>query len=254
MCGENNRLLHTYTGSRGSSPRVRGKQARVHEPVDQGRLIPACAGKTGGGRCRAPAGRAHPRVCGENHVAGHIHLLLVGSSPRVRGKHGDARGVEHVQGLIPACAGKTRPRIRRAGSPTAHPRVCGENCPDAMRTGTPRGSSPRVRGKRRCRRWRGRRGRLIPACAGKTAGDEGFHRWVRAHPRVCGENRPVQMGVAVVQGSSPRVRGKHLHREDQDLRRGSSPRVRGKRPRPAGRRHRRRLIPACAGKTRSRRA
>ena len=32
-----------------------------------------------------------------------------------------------LAGLIPACAGKTRPVATRKAKTTAHPRVCGEN-------------------------------------------------------------------------------------------------------------------------------
>ena len=91
------------------------------------------------------------------------------------------------------------------------------------------GSSPRVRGKRR-RRWRRwRRRRLIPACAGKTQvlSQAGFPD--RAHPRVCGENRMNHIHVFQGVGSSPRVRGKLTTAKRNVLRR--------------------RLIPACAGKT-----
>ena len=50
-----------------------------------------------------------------------------------------------------------------------------------------------------------------------------------AHPRVCGENTPLMLNPAEIQGSSPRVRGKPLELK----RRGVLLR----------------LIPACAGKT-----
>ena len=92
------------------------------------------------------------------------------------------------------------------------------------------GSSPRVRGKPRGRpRHPVRRG-LIPACAGKTRRTPARCRRQWAHPRVCGENF----------GSIRKINGG----------KGSSPRVRGKRVGAEGRVRARRLIPACAGKTR----
>ena len=91
------------------------------------------------------------------------------------------------------------------------------------------GSSPRVRGKRRDRVHALREQGLIPACAGKTVHVPRCDRGRGAHPRVCGENRRARMA-----GVSPR---------------GSSPRVRGKRQRRRRDPRRRRLIPACAGKT-----
>ena len=74
--------------------------------------------------------------------------------------------------------------------------------------------------------------RLIPACAGKTRKSTSQGSRTPAHPRVCGENIGDTLPVKVLEGSSPRVRGK--------------PRIRMNEMMPT------RLIPACAGKTRAR--
>ena len=96
------------------------------------------------------------------------------------------------------------------------------------------GSSPRVRGKLALCWDKGRRLRLIPACAGKTTSLEFTRLRAWAHPRVCGENESTASPQRLWAGSSPRVRGKPVTDS-------ISPRRRG-------------LIPACAGKTsRSRR-
>ena len=93
------------------------------------------------------------------------------------------------------------------------------------------GSSPRVRGEPTARTGRQKRRRIIPACAGRT---KGLRRGLSAlpdHPRVCGANqhpRPQQPAGA-----------------------GSSPRVRGEQDRHRPRQLPRRIIPACAGRTRS---
>ena len=71
--------------------------------------------------------------------------------------------------------------------------------------------------------------RLIPACAGKTSVETSAIASMKAHPRVCGENRRSEMFRWLTPGSSPRVRGK--------LRAAKSV------VNDAG------LIPACAGKT-----
>ena len=72
------------------------------------RLIPACAGKTGDD-CEAGDRRgAHPRVCGENAALDRSPKALQGSSPRVRGKLNNGLIGDRLEGLIPACAGKTR--------------------------------------------------------------------------------------------------------------------------------------------------
>ena len=95
------------------------------------------------------------------------------------------------------------------------------------------GSSPLTRGKQ----WRvdasRARARLIPAHAGKTRSRPGLGLSCRAHPRSRGENM----------FSAPRVQAS----------RGSSPLTRGKPAAPGKIAVIRRLIPAHAGKTRSRR-
>ena len=50
---------------------------------------------------------AHPRVCGENIYSAQMEKCKPGSSPRVRGKLIMSQNPFAVQGLIPACAGKT---------------------------------------------------------------------------------------------------------------------------------------------------
>ena len=229
VCGENLPKGATSTSRDGSSPRVRGKLHLLRcRRVGEG-LIPARAGKT---RARPPRDApcwAHPRVCGESPWRTMDTCSHAGSSPRVRGKLAEG-GDEHVEGrLIPACAGKTSTRGAARRPCRAHPRVCGENTGEYAVTFPRPGSSPRVRGKRRIRRGLGRGVRLIPARAGKTSSRTRFPTAGRAHPRVCGENHGASSSEGVLQGSSPRVRGKPIRH----------------RPPPA----RRRLIPACAGKT-----
>ena len=210
MCGENSARRWASRLARGSSPRVRGKPT------------------PGGGTWRAR--RAHPRVCGENYVAYAMREHRAGSSPRVRGKPArvGARGL--VAGLIPACAGKTAGARGRGRAATAHPRVCGENGSGTRRCALRPGSSPRVRGKQHPRQPGRHLEGLIPACAGKTGSWPVRPPRRPAHPRVCGENPVVKMLVTPHRGSSPRVRGKQVHGGKVF--------------------HRRRLIPACAGKTR----
>ena len=212
---------------------------------------------------------AHPRVCGENLVVRLRNAFAVGSSPRVRGKP-HARGDRtRVRRLIPARAGKIRRASSRGWARRAHPRACGENRHLQHGRVVSHGSSPRVRGKRRTPRSPHPVGGLIPARAGKTRG----RRWScsdpPAHPRACGENPqvlpPRQGGRRLIParaGKTPRAPWRPSRRwahpracgENSEgalaavTTMGSSPRVRGKqvRHRPP---RRRRLIPACAGKT-----
>ena len=156
----------------------------------------------------------------------------MGSSPRVRGKPRRTSLIQALYGLIPACAGKT-PGLASPQPPSrAHPRVCGENPRLLSPKHSDLGSSPRVRGKRQQGRNRRPAPRLIPACAGKTAGWN-FHQFAgSAHPRVCGENTKAASALTWSDGSSPRVRGKLIAVRVFE---GSSG-----------------LIPACAGKTTNR--
>ena len=170
VCGENIQGFIDGIKNMGSSPRVRGKHRAARTRGPPRRLIPACAGKTPPSRCRQAAGRAHPRVCGENYDAYQIGINAGGSSPRVRGKPPPVGAQRRRRGLIPACAGKTDQSTPGSRSAGAHPRVCGENEGEEEDTGVTIGSSPRVRGKPALVARVSASTGLIPACAGKTAG------------------------------------------------------------------------------------
>ena len=127
VCGENPLAAARPILAPGSSPRVRGKPDCATERGDEGRLIPACAGKTSNGKLQRRRSWAHPRVCGENRCAGRNDDAAVGSSPRVRGKPPLGTFPRTSHGLIPACAGKTTACYELNSDMRAHPRVCGEN-------------------------------------------------------------------------------------------------------------------------------
>ena len=127
VCGENPPPSFLLNPSRGSSPRVRGKlRVRAARGGPTG-LIPACAGKTGGGPAWGRRAPAHPRVCGENVSSSARIRAWKGSSPRVRGKRPRLPCRQRRRGLIPACAGKTTRSALTLLWKWAHPRVCGEN-------------------------------------------------------------------------------------------------------------------------------
>ena len=213
----------------GSFPRVRGKRQVRHQGIIVARLIPACAGKTRRLWAWRPPSPAHPRACGENVLAASSASSTPGSSPRVRGKRDCVRRPAPSRGLIPARAGKTPGSSRARSGRGAHPRACGENPLSSSSFARGSGSSPRVRGKRRPLPHRRRRGRLIPARAGKTSRPRRPPPSRPAHPRACGENSQHEAFMYPRLGSSPRVRGKHPRRPRTGRGRG--------------------LIPARAGKT-----
>ena len=190
-------------------------------------------------------------MCGENVKLPASKSRISGSSPRVRGKLLPSRCVAPRRRLIPACAGKTYALHCGRRWTGAHPRVCGENNMFLKVLVWTGGSSPRVRGKQALVEVKTAMAGLIPACAGKTvytapayyttglipacAGKTLYEGALPpdapAHPRVCGENSAISRGMSTEAGSSPRVRGKRSRGEIA--------------------RRRRRLIPACAGKTRA---
>ena len=98
----------------------------------------------------------------------------------------------------------TRQTARR---PPVHPRECGERRVEYIGLLVGAGSSPRVRGTRRCAADRGFRQRFIPASAGNARAL--VLRVVEApvHPRECGERGRVNTHERLEYGSSPRVRG-----------------------------------------------
>ena len=177
---------------------------------------------------------AHPRAGGENSAVGVSGRSGAGSSPRGRGKLVILTSSEQLKGLIPARAGKTLFDVSTGKQRRAHPRAGGENCAAWSFSLWMGGSSPRGRGKQHPQRERPGGHRLIPARAGKTKLLLEFPRLFRAHPRAGGENKGVEDAGGVLEGSSPRGRGKPLRLPTARSARG--------------------LIPARAGKTlRSRR-
>ena len=147
VCGENGIRRGKPTSPPGSSPRVRGKRLDGLQVDAADGLIPACAGKTSASRPRTARLPAHPRMCGENRRARWDAGIAWGSSPRVRGKQAREGYPFLFDGLIPACAGKTRTAPSTASASEAHPRVCGENNLQEGSHHLVWGSSPRVRGK-----------------------------------------------------------------------------------------------------------
>ena len=249
---------------------MRGKPVPPQGVGQEPGIIPARAGKTARDYRARSSRPDHPRACGENALRSTNLPGVPGSSPRVRGKRPHRRPDALGDRIIPARAGKTYSKPPARSSPRDHPRACGENGTTSTRRSLSRGSSPRVRGKRRRPRRDGQSRGIIPARAGKTEGERGLSLGLGDHPRACGENSWIWSWQRVTGGSSPRVRGKHRvglgaggelglipARAGKTVFRtplwispgGSSPRVRGKRLQLGEKPVQRGLIPARAGKT-----
>ena len=227
--GENERgdLAALFTG--GSSPLTRGKPLPDPDSPLTMRLIPAHVGKTAGLPQGPDRGWAHPRSRGENGAAAGFAAGFGGSSPLTRGKPADVDRQKATDRLIPAHAGKTKPRVGLAVRAQAHPRSRGENLIRPAATGVDAGSSPLTRGKHVGEAEVHDRLGLIPAHAGKTPSCAAFTARLTAHPRSRGENVELPAPLRPHCGSSPLTRGK--------------PRFPWPRATPCG------LIPAHAGKT-----
>ena len=93
----------------------------------------------------------------------------MGTSPRMRGKHPLPGVPGGSKRNIPAYAGKTAGVDEVAEGSAEHPRVCGENAGVVGGGTRKKGTSPRMRGKRRYVAAQQLLVRNIPAYAGKTS-------------------------------------------------------------------------------------
>ena len=177
-------------------------------------IIPTCTGNTQSGRLTSKFKWDHPRTCGEHSTVTISPLLSAGSSPHVRGAQFRGEFVDHLVGIIPACAGSTKCQCGRISFIGDHPRMCGEHWQCPPKPAWSSGSSPHVRGAP-IRRWFSRWTKgIIPACAGSTDASSRSTATSRDHPRMCGEHLDAEFMLASTSGSSPHVRGArcpHLH-------------------------------------------
>ena len=146
MCGEHFIISARGLGKTGSSPHVRGAPERFEAFARAVGIIPACAGSTTSIGHNWTGMWDHPRMCGEHVVLPPFFWTVSGSSPHVRGALARVGHLRPQPGIIPACAGSTRPNLDCPRLWGDHPRMYGEHDnqqPDAYR---PVGSSPHVRG------------------------------------------------------------------------------------------------------------
>ena len=132
---------------------------------------------------------------------------------------------------VPFCFGKNRVR-RAAAVQTVQnrlPRACGEKPVLSTMLRAASGSPPRVRGEAQKTLNRVFDARITPACAGRRGFVSFLGAVVSDHPRVCGEKLDRLALRPRLRGSPPRVRGEVKE----------SPLEHGKR----------RITPACAGRS-----
>ena len=179
-------------------------------------------------RKTSPPLRDHPRSRGENRGSRNRRGRRKGSSPLTRGKRRDAEVRGHVEGIIPAHAGKTQTGAAVRSTRRDHPRSRGENLEPFGDDGGRRGSSPLTRGKPYGFATVEVTQGIIPAHAGKTPGGCGIRSSRGDHPRSRGENKQLQHGAVIALGSSPLTRGKPEFVEDDGAHVGIIPAHAGK--------------------------
>ena len=126
-------------------------------------------------------------------------------------------------GIIPAYAGNTKDYREHAPHVWDHPRVCGEHHMTSIMVHLNWGSSPRMRGTPTNNNTSFIVAGIIPAYAGNTCEERRRCGQDRDHPRVCGEHDVCNSGLAVNQGSSPRMRGTLTAEQWLDMHRGIIP-------------------------------
>ena len=191
----------------GSSPHARGARVYSYSPFAPLRIIPACAGSTGGANSRLAVRPDHPRMRGEHNALTTACPWWPGSSPHARGAPVFACCRNVGCGIIPACAGSTRLRASCRQQTTDHPRMRGEHVYHPSPTIRSMGSSPHARGAPFLVSHITSPSRIIPACAGSTTS---FRRVIclsSDHPRMRGEHTNKIKDIKVFVGSSPHARG-----------------------------------------------
>ena len=149
VCGADSGCAAIGMWRAGSSPRVRSRRrARMIRHGRRG-IISACAEQTRPCHARRPPGRDHLRVCGADFCERRAMRMTLGSSPRVRSRHMERGQLATLMGIISACAEQTTFTAIRTRPIRDHLRVCGADWIDSRIASLARGSSPRVRSRRR---------------------------------------------------------------------------------------------------------
>ena len=149
-------------------------------------------------------------MCGEHPSSLRLSSDGTGSSPHVRGALRGDEHHDHVDGIIPACAGSTLALLLSSSAIWDHPRMCGEHTCSASADRAVKGSSPHVRGAQHADWDDPLKLGIIPACAGSTPFLPFSSTVFRDHPRMCGEHLEAFDFSVAQRGSSPHVRGARL--------------------------------------------
>ncbi len=153
--------------------------------------------------------------------------VMGGSSPHTRGALAVTKAALPLWGIIPAYAGSTKTSRSAAYTPRDHPRIRGEHSSRASLADWRSGSSPHTRGALAAGAGVAQGGRIIPAYAGSTGGDESVLAIVWDHPRIRGEHIRKYPPWPSRRGSSPHTRGALTSDTTSESAGPDHPRIRG---------------------------
>ena len=124
--GEKLEDVKQMTEAGGSPPRARGEVKYDVKVGEEGRITPACAGRSRSGSGSPAPEKDHPRVRGEKKSASFFPIGVPGSPPRARGEGYQTTVLFHAHRITPACAGRRELSRFACGMSKDHPRVRGE--------------------------------------------------------------------------------------------------------------------------------
>ena len=159
-------------------------------------------------------------MCGADTFRPRSVSFKLGSSPRVRSRHGGQNTKPIKDGIISACAEQTLRSALGVRCGWDHLRVCGADNVSFGITNFPQGSSPRVRSRQNVPLGTASGIGIISACAEQTPAPSATSCRTWDHLRVCGADAYEPQGLGFDVGSSPRVRSRRLRAAGSRVRRG----------------------------------
>ena len=170
----------------------------------------------------------HPRTRGEKQYTVKWSKLALGSPPHTRGKaSADIYRLREAR-ITPAHAGKSSALPLKLRDRGDHPRTRGEKRTSDLPEPEPAGSPPHTRGKVMLKTMQSYQGRITPAHAGKSDGQQPLTATAQDHPRTRGEKRDVFKSLCCQVGSPPHTRGKVQFVPDGEIVTGITPAHAGK--------------------------
>ena len=169
LCGEKFSFTCFCFNIMGSPPPMRGKVYHKTKGVLSTGITPAYAGKSSADSSHTNRGRDHPRLCGEKLPVLVYPLHVQGSPPPMRGKVFNFGFLTDHKRITPAYAGKSVAQAALNVIMRDHPRLCGEKQMPSIRSQSPLGSPPPMRGKVYIKDDRQLTAGITPAYAGKRA-------------------------------------------------------------------------------------